>query len=169
MKTRGRPLCSTQGNDTRRRAIAKASAHSFGKLGYDKTTIRGEAEKAGVDPKWVMHYFGSKERLFLPTIPMPINPVATGRLLRLVPRSVWGQSLPRYFFRGRARWPPPGRSGPYSRCGIRTHGRAAFLLPLWRVFHSDFPQPGRRPSGVSRGDGQLVVRGFHLHLTRCRS
>ena len=100
MKTRGRPLCSTQGNDTRRRAIAKASAHSFAKLGYDKTTIRRVAEKAGVDPKWVMDYFGSKELLFLSTIPMPINPVGTGRLLRLVPRSMWGQSLPRYFFPG---------------------------------------------------------------------
>jgi AcrR family transcriptional regulator len=36
----------------------------FSELGYERTTIRGIATQADVDPALVMQYFGSKERLF---------------------------------------------------------------------------------------------------------
>ena len=36
----------------------------FAESGYDRTTIRGVAAAAGVDPGLVMHYFGSKQKLF---------------------------------------------------------------------------------------------------------
>ena len=153
MKTRGRPLGSTQGNDQRRRAIAKASAHSFGKLGYDKTTIRGEAEKAGVDPKWVMHYFGSKERLFLPTIPMPINPVATGRLLRLVPRSVWGAKFAEIFFSG-------GEHGGPRQAGqglIRAAASEPMAGQLFCFHYGEFFIPIFRSLGVDHPEFRAVT------------
>jgi AcrR family transcriptional regulator len=53
--------------DRRRRtesAILAAATHLFAEVGYEKTTIRGVAAKAGVDPALVMQYYGSKEGLF---------------------------------------------------------------------------------------------------------
>ena len=153
MKTRGRPLCSTQGNDQRRRAIAKASAHSFAKLGYDKTTIRGVAEKAGVDPKLVMHYFGNKERLFLSTIPMPINPVVTARLLRLVPRSMWGAKLAEVFFSG-------GEHGGPRQTGqgvIRAAASEPVAAKLFRSYYGEFFIPIFRSLGIDHPEFRAVT------------
>ena len=42
-------------------------------MGYDQTSIRGVAEKAGVDPALVMHYFVSKEGLFKAAIDWPFD------------------------------------------------------------------------------------------------
>lgn len=54
--------------DERRRrteeAILAAARTLFAELGYDRTTIRGVAARAGVDPALVMQRFGSKEGLF---------------------------------------------------------------------------------------------------------
>jgi AcrR family transcriptional regulator len=45
-------------------AILAAARELFGECGYQGTTIRGVAARAGVDPALVMQYFGSKEALF---------------------------------------------------------------------------------------------------------
>ena len=54
--------------DERRRrteqAILAAARELFAEQGFERTTIRGVARAAGVDPALVMHYFGSKEGLF---------------------------------------------------------------------------------------------------------
>lgn len=54
--------------DERRRrteaAILSASRHAFATAGFERTTIRGVATDAGVDPALVMQYYGSKEGLF---------------------------------------------------------------------------------------------------------
>lgn len=53
--------------DQRRRTEARILATArrlFAELGYDRTTIRGVAGEAGVDAGLVMHYFGSKDKLF---------------------------------------------------------------------------------------------------------
>lgn len=44
--------------------ILEAAAAQFGEHGYQATTIRKIAGAAGVDPKLVYYYFGSKENLF---------------------------------------------------------------------------------------------------------
>lgn len=49
--------------DTQER-ILSAAGRLFAALGYDRTTIRAVAAAAEVDAGLVMHYFGSKERLF---------------------------------------------------------------------------------------------------------
>lgn len=47
------------------RATILATARSqFGAHGFERTTIRSIASAAGVDPALVMHYFGSKAKLF---------------------------------------------------------------------------------------------------------
>lgn len=54
--------------DARRRRteqqILDAARALFGETGFERTTIRGVAAAAGVDPALVMQYFGSKHGLF---------------------------------------------------------------------------------------------------------
>ena len=53
--------------EQRRATQARILEHArriFADAGYDRTTIRAVATAAGVDPGLVMHYFGSKEKLF---------------------------------------------------------------------------------------------------------
>jgi AcrR family transcriptional regulator len=45
-------------------AILDAARELFAEVGYDRTTIRAVAGRAGVDPALVMQRFGSKEGLF---------------------------------------------------------------------------------------------------------
>lgn len=45
-------------------AILKAAQELFAESGFERTTIRGVAAQAGIDPALVMQHFGSKEGLF---------------------------------------------------------------------------------------------------------
>ncbi|TVL92107.1 TetR family transcriptional regulator [Streptomyces sp. SAJ15] len=64
-RRRGRPARteSADGPATRDRILGAARAE-FAERGYDKTSVRGIAKAAGVDPALVHHYFGTKEQVF---------------------------------------------------------------------------------------------------------
>jgi AcrR family transcriptional regulator len=62
------------GADTRQEILDAARA-SFAENGYDRTTIRGVAGEAGVDPALIHHYFGTKEDLFTASVSIPF-PIA---------------------------------------------------------------------------------------------
>lgn len=64
--------------DTKGQILA-AAGREFAMRGYDGTTIRGVGRAASVDPALVMHYFGSKEQLFVATLDFPVNPAAVLR------------------------------------------------------------------------------------------
>jgi AcrR family transcriptional regulator len=64
------------GNPDTQGQILAAAGREFARRGYDGATIRGVASAAGVDPALVLHYFGSKEQLFVATLDVPVNPVA---------------------------------------------------------------------------------------------
>ena len=66
--------------------ILRAARTSFAGKGFDRTTIRGVAGEAGVDPALVHHYFGSKDDLFLAALEIPIDP-------RLLIPQVFGPGL----------------------------------------------------------------------------
>ena len=51
------------GVDTRA-ALLDAARAEFAERGYDGATVRVIAERAGVDPAMVNHWFGGKETLF---------------------------------------------------------------------------------------------------------
>ena len=61
------------GPDTRT-AIVDAARSSFAANGYDKSSLRGIARDAGVDPALVHHYFDGKAALFAETMAVPVNP-----------------------------------------------------------------------------------------------
>jgi len=48
----------------RRREILDAAAFVFGERGYESATLAHVAERAGISPGTVQHYFGSKATLF---------------------------------------------------------------------------------------------------------
>jgi AcrR family transcriptional regulator len=59
---------------SRERILTTARAH-FARDGYDGATIRGIAASARVDGALVMHFFGSKEHLFIEAMRFPDDPV----------------------------------------------------------------------------------------------
>jgi len=62
------------GESSTRADILEAARAAFAEHGYDRATIRDIAGRAGVDPALVIHYFGSKEALFIEALELPIRP-----------------------------------------------------------------------------------------------
>ncbi|MFE2886167.1 TetR/AcrR family transcriptional regulator [Streptomyces graminifolii] len=71
-KRRGRPP-RTESADTRDR-ILTAAREEFSERGYEKTSVRGIAKAAGVDPALVHHYFGTKEQIFEAAVEVAFAP-----------------------------------------------------------------------------------------------
>jgi AcrR family transcriptional regulator len=59
------------GDSKTREEILAAARAAFAEDGYDGSSIRGIARRAGVDPSLVHHYFGGKEELFLAAVQLP--------------------------------------------------------------------------------------------------
>ncbi|MFD5819791.1 TetR family transcriptional regulator [Streptomyces sp. NPDC059618] len=72
---RGRPTrTQTEAGPATRDRILEAAREEFSERGYEKTSIRGIAKSAGVDPALVHHYFGTKERVFEAAIEVAFAP-----------------------------------------------------------------------------------------------
>lgn len=61
------------GPDTRGQILDAARA-AFAEKGFGRTTIRGVAASAGVDPALVHHYFGNKDDLFVAALEIRVDP-----------------------------------------------------------------------------------------------
>jgi AcrR family transcriptional regulator len=55
---------TTRAPDKSKARILEAAQAAFGTVGYARTGVREIAEAAGVAPSLVIHFFGSKEKLF---------------------------------------------------------------------------------------------------------
>jgi AcrR family transcriptional regulator len=81
------------GDNTRAQLLAAARAE-FGERGYEGATVRAIADRAGVDPAMVNHFFGGKEGLFTSSLDLPvdiaamINEVVPGDPERLAERII---------------------------------------------------------------------------------
>jgi AcrR family transcriptional regulator len=70
------------GTSGTKEAIGDAARRLFAERGFDRTSIRAIAEAAGVDQALVMHFYGSKQRLFVTVVDLPFDPeVVIPRLL----------------------------------------------------------------------------------------
>ncbi|GAA2647458.1 MULTISPECIES: TetR/AcrR family transcriptional regulator [Streptomyces] len=77
--------------------IRLAAREVFAERGYDKTSVRGIARVAGVDPALVHHYFGSKDDLFAAAIEVSIEPaLVVPAIIGEGPEGI-GERLARYF------------------------------------------------------------------------
>jgi AcrR family transcriptional regulator len=81
------------GDNTRAQLLAAARAE-FSERGYEGATVRAIADRAGVDPAMVNHFFGGKEGLFTSSLDLPvdlasmINEIVPGDPERLAERIV---------------------------------------------------------------------------------
>ena len=62
------------GDSGTREAILDAARARFSAQGFRAATVRGIAGDAGVDPALVMHYFGTKQGLFVAAMEFPLDP-----------------------------------------------------------------------------------------------
>jgi AcrR family transcriptional regulator len=61
------------GEETRA-VLLDAAREAFAARGYEGATVRMIAERAGVDPAMVHHWFGGKEALFTASLNIPLDP-----------------------------------------------------------------------------------------------
>lgn len=81
------------GRSGTRDAILDAARRQFAEHGYDRTTLRSVAAEAAVDPALVVHFFGSKQKLFLAGVDLPIDPAALAEEIGSAPRSEVGARM----------------------------------------------------------------------------
>ena len=61
------------GSPETREQIAVAARSLFAELGFERATFRAIAAAAGVDPALVVHFYGTKESLFLDVMQLPLE------------------------------------------------------------------------------------------------
>ena len=123
MSPRGR---RPAGEDTRG-AIILAARAEFSESGYDATSLRGIARRAGVDPALVHHYFDGKADVFAQTLEIPIDPRVLVERIVDGPLEETGERLARMFL---SVWDAPdGRRRFRTLMGaVATHDDAARML-----------------------------------------
>lgn len=127
-RRRGRPsrTAGDTGPDARTR-ILDAARTEFAERGYDKTSMRGVAKAAGVDPALVHHYFGTKDDVFTAAIEMSFEPALVLPAILSGPGDDLGERLARYFI---GVWENPATRKPLLAIirSALTHETAASLL-----------------------------------------
>lgn len=88
--------------------ILAAAAEQFAAHGYDRTSLRGVARAAGVDPALVHHYFDGKGELFAATMALPLDPAPIVAGIAEGPRGQVGERLVRTLL---AVWDAPEMAG----------------------------------------------------------
>ncbi|MET9320968.1 TetR family transcriptional regulator [Streptomyces sp. NPDC003038] len=107
--------------------IRLAARSEFAARGYDKTSVRGVAKAAGVDPALVHHYFGSKDDLFAAAIELSMEPaLLVPAVIGEGPEGI-GERLARYFL---GIWENPATRAPLLAVirSALTHEAAAKVL-----------------------------------------
>jgi AcrR family transcriptional regulator len=93
-RTRGR---RPGGLDTRSAIITEAR-RQFGEHGFGSTTLRSIAAAVDVDPRLVLHYFGSKQGLFEAAVELPIDPELVVRTVLLADDGDLGTRAAEFIF-----------------------------------------------------------------------
>jgi AcrR family transcriptional regulator len=83
----------TKKSERTQAAILAAAGQLFAEFGYDRTTVRDVAARAGIDPAMVIRYFGGKEELFARALAVDLHLPDLGG----VDRARIGETLVRHF------------------------------------------------------------------------
>ncbi|WP_103062376.1 TetR/AcrR family transcriptional regulator [Actinomyces qiguomingii] len=130
---------ASAGTESTRDAILNAARDSFLAKGYAKTTIRGVARTAGVDPALVSYYFGSKGDLFGASMNLRIRAgeeiakVVSGDIRTAGPRLVrlamtaWDDSSGGATFRALLRWVATDDGAPEA---VQTYATNQLAVPV---------------------------------------
>jgi AcrR family transcriptional regulator len=98
------------GQTETREQILTAARAQFAELGYDGATIRGIAARASVNAALVHHFFGSKDRVFVAALELPVDPAMMVPVLLDGPREQFGERVVRTFL---ALWGNPETRAPF--------------------------------------------------------
>jgi AcrR family transcriptional regulator len=127
-RRRGRPARKdAEAGPSAQQKILEAARAEFAERGYDKTSIRGIAKTAGVDPALVHHYFGTKDEVFAAAVEISFEPaLLVSKVLAEAPADI-GEQLARHFF---ATWENPASRAPLLAVirSALTHEAAAKVL-----------------------------------------
>ncbi|MFW0792277.1 TetR family transcriptional regulator [Gordonia sp. CPCC 205515] len=74
-RARGRPRLDS-GRPEARTAILTSARELFAERGFERTTMRAIAARAGVDPALIHHYFGNKDALTVEALRPEVDPTA---------------------------------------------------------------------------------------------
>lgn len=136
------------GNASTREEIVEEARRQFGEFGYRRTTLRGIARGAGVDPRMILHFFGSKQALFTSTIELPFEPEVAFEILFAEGAAGIGQRVAEFILsilddpRGRSTVTGIIRaavSEPEAAALVRELLTQRLLTPLARQVGSDHP------------------------------
>ena len=159
-------MTSTSKSERTRERIRQAAAQLFASRSFESVSTRVIAQKAGVDPALIHHYFGSKEGLFTAVLGAAISAEQLEAEIAVEPRSSWGRSL----VLGAERiWTSP--AGPALAATVRRTiaGNNSSLMRdfitrmiLDRIVtHLDFPESERRLRAALAGSqlaGMVIAR-----------
>ncbi|MCX4512443.1 TetR family transcriptional regulator [Streptomyces sp. NBC_01619] len=127
-RRRGRPARkeADTGPGARER-ILEAARTEFAERGYDKTSVRGIAKAAGVDPALVHHYFGTKDEVFAAAIEVSFEPANVIPAVLGEGTEGIGERLARFFI---GVWESPATRAPLLAIirSAMTHEAAAKVL-----------------------------------------
>ena len=87
------PAGRRPGPSRTRDAVLAAAREEFAQRGFDATTLRQIAARAGVDPAMIAHHFGSKQQLVLASLRVPFDPAAEVASVLDGPREELGARL----------------------------------------------------------------------------
>lgn len=140
--------------------IAAAARGAFGERGFEGTTIRAVAVKAGVDPALVHHYFGTKQQLFIAVMDLPIDTGAAVAQLMAGGEEGLGERLVRFILRA---WDEPDVRSVFLgivRSATTDPQAAAMLRELFKTIGpADIARALDRPAASLRAElvgSQLV-------------
>jgi AcrR family transcriptional regulator len=107
--------------------LLSAARRKFSERGYERATIRAIASEAGVDPALVLHFFGSKQKLFEQAVGWPFDPSEVGRRLLASSPEAMGERMAALFL---DLWDGPETRGPLLAVmrSALTHEESARLL-----------------------------------------
>ncbi|MEV0963918.1 MULTISPECIES: TetR/AcrR family transcriptional regulator [unclassified Streptomyces] len=127
-RRRGRPArTAAETGPAARERILEAARAEFAQRGYDKTSVRGIAKAAGVDPALVHHYFGTKDEVFAAAIEVSFEPALVVPAILGEGKEGVGERLARYFI---GVWENPATRAPLLAIlrSALTHEAAAKVL-----------------------------------------
>ncbi|MFT4086838.1 MAG: TetR family transcriptional regulator [Gordonia sp. (in: high G+C Gram-positive bacteria)] len=115
------------GDSTAPDDILAAARELFAQHGFDKTTLRAVATRAGVDVALIPYYFTNKRGLYVAAMELPINPADLVREASIGPREELGRRLATAYL---TVWDDP-QTGPtmqaYLRSAVTDPGQAQTL------------------------------------------
>ncbi|MGY4719959.1 TetR/AcrR family transcriptional regulator [Naumannella huperziae] len=117
------------GSPGTRALIIERARELFAERGYERTSLRGVARAAGVDPALLVHYFGGKDGLFAAALELPVDPAGLDDAVD-VPKARLGEAVTRFYL---SIWEDPA-SGPAAVALLRSAATNEAAGALLREF-----------------------------------